>query len=237
MKTQRQTNGDVITVDGQKPVLANSMDRERVAYYTNNVTSTGNNQPWKLHPVLWSWLWSILTFWTYTCGSPNYPDFCEKPFRYLFLFLSKSLFRNSSFVIVNTPLIIAPPGCAYSLLVETLLSVSPKRKDGSVLGSRLIVTAAVNSISVVHELVSIHTVVIHDKHSLLWLTIKKCMHSVIKQVVYIKKVGSRTNNTCTCCTIQHRYKHIWPRKLEDCLETVGEKPLIQTASQCHKATP
>ena len=36
MKTQRQTNDDVIMVGGQKPMLDNSIDRERIANSTDN---------------------------------------------------------------------------------------------------------------------------------------------------------------------------------------------------------
>ena len=33
METQRQTNGDVIKVSGQKPTLDNSIDMDRIACY------------------------------------------------------------------------------------------------------------------------------------------------------------------------------------------------------------
>ena len=54
METQRQTNSNAITVDSQKPMLDNSIDRDRIAWYANDVNSTDNNQPWKLKPAVGS---------------------------------------------------------------------------------------------------------------------------------------------------------------------------------------
>ena len=49
---QRQTNGDAITVDSQKPMLDNSIVRDRIAWLClNDVNCTDNNQPWKLKPT------------------------------------------------------------------------------------------------------------------------------------------------------------------------------------------
>ena len=51
IETQRQTNGDAITVGGQKAMLDKSIDRDWIAQCTNNVNSTNNNQPRKKPPV------------------------------------------------------------------------------------------------------------------------------------------------------------------------------------------
>ena len=37
METQQQTNSNVITVDGQKPTLDNSIDGDWINYYANDV--------------------------------------------------------------------------------------------------------------------------------------------------------------------------------------------------------
>ena len=47
METQRQTNGDAITADGQEPMLDNSADKDWIASCTSDVNSTSNNQLWK----------------------------------------------------------------------------------------------------------------------------------------------------------------------------------------------
>ena len=62
METQWQTNGNVTTVGDQKPMLDNSIEKEWITCYTNDVNSTDNNQPWKLKPYLGSQPWSIITF-------------------------------------------------------------------------------------------------------------------------------------------------------------------------------
>ena len=43
--TQRQTNGNVITVDGQKLMLDNSIEKDQIAYSAPDFNGTGNNQP------------------------------------------------------------------------------------------------------------------------------------------------------------------------------------------------
>ena len=45
METQQQTNSNVITVGGQKPLLDNSIDKDWIACYANYVKSTDNDQP------------------------------------------------------------------------------------------------------------------------------------------------------------------------------------------------
>ena len=45
MEIQWQAKGDVITVSGQKPMLENSVNRDLIAKYANDVDSTDNNQP------------------------------------------------------------------------------------------------------------------------------------------------------------------------------------------------
>ena len=62
METQWQTNGDAITICGQKPMLDNSIDRDQISYSANDVNSTNNNHPWKLKPAVVSQPSSILTF-------------------------------------------------------------------------------------------------------------------------------------------------------------------------------
>ena len=62
METQQQTNSDAITVDDQKPVLDNCIDKDWITCYANDANSTGNSQPWKPKPALGSWPRSILTF-------------------------------------------------------------------------------------------------------------------------------------------------------------------------------
>ena len=45
IKTQGQTNGNTITVDGQKSILDNSVDKNQIALYANDIKSTDHNQP------------------------------------------------------------------------------------------------------------------------------------------------------------------------------------------------
>ena len=54
METQRQSNGNAIMVGGQKPMLNNGINRDQIAYYTNDVNGTDNNQPGKVKPALGS---------------------------------------------------------------------------------------------------------------------------------------------------------------------------------------
>ena len=44
METQGQTNGDAITVGGQKPMFDKSINRDQITQYTNDVNSNDNNQ-------------------------------------------------------------------------------------------------------------------------------------------------------------------------------------------------
>ena len=46
VEIQQQTNGNAITVDGQKPMLDNSIEKTR-SLGAPDFNSTGNNQPWK----------------------------------------------------------------------------------------------------------------------------------------------------------------------------------------------
>ena len=59
-RLKRQSNGNAIMVDGQKPMLHNSIDKDE-SQRVPNVNTTGNNQQSKKRAV-GSWAGSILTF-------------------------------------------------------------------------------------------------------------------------------------------------------------------------------